>query len=709
MIEIGYIKANGISYSGTIPKIKKSTEQLKPIFEAFTNALESIKLSGKELKAGEITIKLNFNKTLYSQQEKQYDFDSIVIEDSGIGFTDPEIKRMASLNDTTKGFFNKGSGRIQFLHFFERTIFKSVFADNSSATGFKERTFTLSKSSAFLKENAIIFHESIKEIKANGPLTTLTFKTPLSQKELEYYQKLSLDELKEKIVTRYLPFFCENRDSLPEIKLEYYVNQNIEKDLKIQAKDIPTIDKHKDVVVRYSKVTVDGKIEKSENSETLNLKGFKINKDHLDKNGLFLTSKGEIAKKIRLENLLPDEYIGSNRYLFLLSGDFINNKDGDTRGVLNIPNIDEFKRSLNEGDSLFSEEEILLDDIQDEANTVIQELYDEINEKNKEKLQRIEELKTMFLLSSDSIADAKIKINDSEERILEKVYEADARLIARKDAEIKNRIDALNHLDPAKPNFEEQFENEITELAKVIPLQNRASLTHYIARRKLVIELFRKILDRELDIQLKTDRKFDEKLLHNLLFQQGSDDAEKSDLWIINEDFIYFKGTSESRLCDVQVDGRKLFKPKFSEEEEKYLTSFGENRKIKKPDVLLFPEEGKCIIIEFKDPAVNASVHLTQVDYYASLIRNFTIDEIQMTTFYGYLIGENIEAKDVRGRVTGYEYSYHFDYLFRPSQKVVGDLGDVVRSDGAIYCEVIKYSTLVDRAERRNKIFIEKL
>lgn len=332
-----------------------------------------------------------------------------------------------------------------------------------------------------------------------------------------------------------------------------------------------------------------------------------------------------------------------------------------------------------------------------------------INEKNKEKLQRIEELKKMFLLSSDSIVDAKIKINDSEERILEKVYEADARLIAKKDAEIKNRLDALNYLDPTKPNFEEQFQNEITELSKAIPLQNRASLTHYIARRKLVLTLFRKILDRELDIQKKSDRKFDEKLLHNLLFQQGSEDAEKSDLWIINEDFIYFKGTSESRLCDVQIGGRKIFKEKFSEEEEKYLTSLGENRKIKKPDVLLFPEEGKCIIIEFKDPEVNVSTHLTQIDFYASLIRNFTIDDIQITTFYGYLIGESIEAKDVRGRVSNYEYSYHFDYLFRPSQKVVGDLGDSVRPEGSIYNEVIKYSTLVDRAERRNKIFIEKL
>jgi len=121
---------------------------------------------------------------------------------------------------------------------------------------------------------------------------------------------------------------------------------------------------------------------------------------------------------------------------------------------------------------------------------------------------------------------------------------------------------------------------------------------------------------------------------------------------------------------------------------------------------LLFPEEGKCIIIEFKAPEVNVSDHLTQIDKYAGLIRNCTADKFQITTFYGYLLGESIESRDVLGAVSSYEESYQFDYLYRPSTKVVGFDG---RSNGSIYSEVIKYSTLLKRARQRNKIFIDKL
>ena len=76
-------------------------------------------------------------------------------------------------------------------------------------------------------------------------------------------------------------------------------------------------------------------------------------------------------------------------------------------------------------------------------------------------------------------------------------------------------------------------------------------------------------------------------------------------------------------------------------------------------------------------------IHLTQIDFYASI--NLEISLLimfQITTFYGYLIGENIEPRDVRGRVSRYEVSYHFDYLFRPSEKVIGENG---RTDGSIY------------------------
>jgi hypothetical protein len=74
---------------------------------------------------------------------------------------------------------------------------------------------------------------------------------------------------------------------------------------------------------------------------------------------------------------------------------------------------------------------------------------------------------------------------------------------------------------------------------------------------------------------------------------------------------------------------------------------------------MLFPEEGKCSIIELKNPNVNASEHLSQIDFYANLILNYTNSQFTISTFYGYLIGEKIESRDVLGRVSAYEHSYH--------------------------------------------------
>ena len=194
--------------------------------------------------------------------------------------------------------------------------------------------------------------------------------------------------------------------------------------------------------------------------------------------------------------------------------------------------------------------------------------------------------------------------------------------------------------------------------------------------------------------------------IYNLLFTQKSSNTYESDLWVLNEEFIYFKGNSEITLRNLKINGIKVFKTEFEEEEERYLNSLGQSRLDRRPDVLLFPEEGKCIIIEFKAPDVNASDHLTQINKYASFIRNYTNDAFEIKTFYGYLIGENIEAKDVQGSVSTFEYSYHFDYLFSPAQKVTGFDG---KENGSIYTEVLKYSSLLKRAELRNQIFIEKL
>ena len=695
-----YITAKDLSFIGVLDDIKKSQKSLQPIFEGLTNAFEAIKIKARTVAdfKGSISIKIYSNETIDSSS---VEFRSLTITDNGIGFNDEEFNRFNTFKLTTKGFKNLGSGRIQFVHYFDSTTVSSVFEKDGK---FYEREFVVSKKKPFIDKNAIVLHTHCKEkegVQETG--TVISFNSLLEHSNI--YNNLNQDTFKQAVLTRYIHYLCHNRLQLPEIKIEFFVQSSLAGESQITSDDILQIDKSETVEIGYYQIANGGKaLTTTGKSESFTIDAFKIPSDISTANRLNLVSKGEVVEEsgVTLENLAGGDQINGNQYVFLVSGKYIDERDTNVRGTLNIPRREDSSRTL----SLFTGEEIFLEDIQEAVNDTISKMYPEIEQVKKDHEKDIAKLKEMFLLDEETANSINISVNDSESKILTKFYEAEAKKSAEVDAKIKESIDKLNNLDTTSANYQTKLAEEVEALVKVIPQQNKNSLTHYVARRKLVLELFDKILESELAVQTSGGRDFNEKLIHNLLFQQRSSDPENSDLWIINEDFIYFKGSSEEQLSKVKIGEEKLFKASFEEEEKKYLSSLGEKRLTKRPDVLLFPEEGKCIILEFKAPDVNASDHLLQIDFYASLIRNHTEDKFQITTFYGYLIGENIEPRDVIGRVSRYELSYHLDYLFRPSETVVGFDG---RSNGSIYNEVIKYSTLLERARKRNEIFINKL
>lgn len=677
--------------------ITKSGKALQPIYEAFTNSIEAIKDSQKSRpqNTGEIVIKINSTDSTIAGQ---YIFSSLSVSDNGIGFNDEQFNRFNNYRDIRKGYKNLGSGRIQYVHYFDSTTVKSTFEENDK---FYEREFIISKKDLFIKNNAIVKHISCTESKIKKSGTTVLFSALLENTAI--YNELNEKVLKEKLIERYFHYLCYNRDKLPKIKIEFYVQSTLIGNETISKFDIPNTDKKDTINLDYFKKSSNGKLELANKSAIFGIDAFKIPKNILKQNELKLVSKGEVVEEsyLSLENLSKNDNIKGNKYLFLVSGNYIDSNDTHIRGILNIPTKESFSKNL------FSDNEVIfLEDIQEKVNSKIKELYPEIEKVQEKHQEELEKLKEMFLLDDETAKSINITINDNESKILEKFYEAEAKKSAKLDASIKEKIDDLNSLNTNSPDYSEKLNSQVKELIKKIPLQNKNTLSHYIARRKLVLELFQKILDKELQ-KLKNGGRIDEDIMHNLIFQQSSTDSENSDLWLLAEESIYFKGFSESKLKNIKLNGKKIFKEKFTEEEERYLKSLGEDRLTKRPDILLFPEEGKCIIIEFKAPDVNASEHLSQIDFYANLIRNYTIDEVQITTFYGYLIGESIEDRDVRGRVSRFEHSYHLGYWFRPSENVVAY--DDNRKDGNIYTEVIKFSTLLQRAKLRNKIFIDKL
>ena len=262
------------------------------------------------------------------------------------------------------------------------------------------------------------------------------FQTIINQKEEEFYLTLTAQFLKEEIIKHYLALFCEKLNSFPSINIKRFIDNKLEEELSIISSEIPKPLKKNQIEIHYSKVN-GNTIEKTSDKEKFNLKSFVIPKNKLDKNGIKLISKGEIAKELNINDLKPQEEINGNRYLFLLSGKYIDERDSDTRGEINILKKKDFKE-IN-SNSLFGEEEILFEDIVEKTNQTIVSLFKEIEEKNKEKEKSLKDLQEMFLLNPETINTIrnKITINDTDETILKKVYEAEAKIIAVMDAEIK--------------------------------------------------------------------------------------------------------------------------------------------------------------------------------------------------------------------------------------------------------------------------------
>lgn len=406
-----FITARDLSFSGILHDIKKSKTALQPIFEAFTNALEAIKLKSQNVDDYEGKIEISIYATENTIQT--YDFNSISITDNGIGFTDVDFARFNTFKDSTKGFKNLGSGRIQFVHYFDTTTFKSVFIQDDE---YFEREFFISKKKELISKNSIVYHKYCKPIKLEETGTTITFRTLLENSNV--YNSLNENVLKEDLLKRYVHYFCHNKLKLPKIQIKFYVQSQLRGETTISETDVPNIDKTDIVNLSYTKVSLNGKsIEKLDKTEEFKIFAFKVQDNILDSNDLKLVSKGEIVEEsdITLQSLPKNEHVKGYRYLFTVSSEYIDSRDSNLRGVLNIPTLDTFTKNVD----LFSKEEIVLEEIQEGLNNKINSMYPEIEEVKKQHIDQLEKLKKMFLLDDETAREIKISINDSESKILE--------------------------------------------------------------------------------------------------------------------------------------------------------------------------------------------------------------------------------------------------------------------------------------------------
>lgn len=697
----GMFVIQDIAYPSLMKKhVTKHASYLQPIFEAISNSLEVTKGSSDC-----IIIRLNVAKTLNSNK---YDYQSIDVIDTGVGFNDENYERFKRLYDESKGQHNFGTGRVQYLHFFRNTDIYSVFEENGKKM---KRRIVLSKE-FYPLHKSVIWSGTKIEVNDNTPTGSIvSFYFPIDNDDKIKYEEVTTEYLRDKILTHYLSRFCLNRENLQQIKIEYYINNSHDqsKDCTITSNDIPKPDFTDTISVQYSKISKDNDmIIKTGRTEKFEINSYRLPLSIQKKNEVKLTSKYETVEISGIDFSFIDDSpkIGNQYLLFLVSSPYLTKKDNDLRGQLSIYSKKDFLKKRN----LFTnEEEILIDDIQENVTTSITNHYDSIKHFKEDYDNQVEILAEMFSLDRNVLNEVGYKAGDSDQAILKRVYEYNANISAKHDAGLKAIIDSLKELTPGSKDFNKKLNDKIKKVTKLVPQISRTELTRYLTKRKIVLDLMQQTLDKKLHCQQKIDngKKINnESFLHNILFNQHSDNPLDSNLWMINDDFIHFKGISEFELRDIKINGESFLREDLTEEEINELTAYKRDKLGNRPDILLFPQEHKCIIIELKSIDADVSKFVSQVSQYAGLIRQFSKEKFEITTFYSYLIGESFTLNEVMRANPFLEKAYYFDYLFCPNYPVSG--GDN-RRKGEMYIEVIRYSTLLERAIFRNKVFTDKI
>lgn len=700
-----FISSEGLKWRGVLKGISKASDPLQPLYEAFTNSLEAIELRKQVDNDFKPFIFIDFFFNV-DTEGKNDGLSKLVISDNGIGFDDANFERFRIFKDDSKGFNNRGSGRIQLLHSFSLCHYESRFKDNNLI---KKRVFNISSSEAYLSHNSILQLFEYGNSETNDIRTTLSLIGLKEKGDIKFFNDKNIENIKEALINHYMVQFCAYDDNLPNININFIQLNTTIASVSITLEDIP----HQTVADETIEVPIctisnDMKrIETSDSTVSLTLKSFKLPSSKVKKNSVRLTCKNEVidSVKVRMECLPVDMEIDNCRYLFLLSGEYIDNHIGDTRDSFEILNRTDFKKKAKQYGAITPQ--IILDDIEKKVSEKAVELFSEISVQEEIHQERLQSLKKTYMLSEEALETA--DINDTVEEILLKAYTYDAKLIAKQDATYQEKVLELEQLDTTSGTYQEDLENIVEELAKTIPLQCKETLSRYVTHRTLVLELFNKLIKRSTEVQRNAERKYDEKLIHNLILSQHNENSKNSDIWMLNEDYLYYKGVSEEMLKDIVITGKKLFREEITQAEENYIKSLGENRFTKRPDILLFPSEHKCIIIEFKSLEANLSNHLGQINKYASFIRSYTTEDFYIDTFYGYLIGEALEPNDIRAADNDFKFDPKFNYCYRPS-KSIACLGDPSGNhDGVIYTEAISFSVLLERAISRNEAFKSRL
>lgn len=557
----------------------------------------------------------------------------------------------------------------------------------------------------------------MEETNDNHFLTTIVLQGFNPQKkDVEYFNAITIKKIESILKSQYaLRVYLEKQKNIifPElnIQFEYSISSSIET-VNLSPEHFPEPCQSGEFKVPYCYPRTNERIksgiewidDSAKNPEIFKWLVFEFDAESIESHGAFICSKDIPVEHVKNSIISNANGLNGKKKIVAFYGDYLDlpenvNDSVDSFIIKYKSSVEQISYSLFYNDSY-----VYMDDIKKEVGSQLNYIYDELVDA-KEKTSKRVMLLAKELGVSTKIAEVvknKVKLNAPDEVIIKSLHIELASVIADKSTKARLIIKQLENLNPTADNYQSQIESKSKEISLLVDEQNKEELSKYVVRREIIAKLLDKIVSNELDVQnedLPTGKRKDkEGIIHDLFFRRKTN-GNINDLWILDEEFLYYQGFSDTELRKINLpDGTPLLRSEAYEIMEK------EGFKInQRPDVYLYAGEGKCILLEFKAKDVDLSDYLQQMPKYCNLLANYA--NIKLEKFYCYLIGENIapisSLNEYEQSVTG---SWYRDSI--PVRRA--DLTDrqVIAN---IRMEILKLSDISIRARVRNNSFAEKL
>ena len=630
--------------------------KLIPLFEAISNSILA--------NAKNIVINIEYkNEPKINNDFHSNIIENIIISDDGIGFNDENFQSFNTAYASNKKN-GKGKGRFFFLKACKECLVESVYLSKDEEK--RKRVFK------FLLDE-IGVHKISNEIEVSKNMGTVV---KLNKFYENFYFKFEISEIATLVLNSFLLEIMGNKELNIILKDNYKNEISLRKEYENKIKNGLTKREFSinDVSFEIFYIFLEAiqNLKKSKVIFTAQRRAVNENDlENIDK--IFGNKIKDKILKVYVSSEYLDEIVSSNRDSF------------STDKTL-------FSR-FNENISIEKIEKELIKVLKEDLKEDLKEIEETRNNKLNRYFENSINLSDKFIydrFKEDILANI---VGNEQDKSIEKIFDEKRREIRREtEIQIKNI------------NFEnENYKEKVKEVRNKIDTSLHVALVDYVIQRKAILELYSKILKgQEKYVEKKIGKKKEyhyelESEVHNLIFpmKATSDevDYENHNLWLIDES-LAFQSFIASDLK---------------------LNNFIKNSdSTDRPDLLFFSEYDpddnvdSITLIELKRPEVDVNKREEkpheQVMKYVKKLRNKELDlhgkyikTTESTRYYCYILldlSKRNEEIFIDNAYTPLSENRGYIY-YHPTYKM--------------YISVLDYRELKKDAERRNKIFFEKL